>query len=187
MAMWGSRSRLRAHCSFISSAIASRSPASKARLLSRAAAHAREVALEPRVAGQAALDLAGEDVCSGAALAGVEEEEAIAQRVADFGRQVESVRLDRSVRLESEGVHPAVGGRVLVLLADCAPEVVKLDCARGLGQRAPGQLTFRGHPDGLDGAHRVGARGAEPGAGRDVALRAQLEGPAVSSGGRSRP
>ena len=86
------------------------------------------------VAAAALLVLVLEDAAGGAAVAGEEQEQVVLEVVERLGVELERVGLDVAVGQELEAGQPAVGGDVLVLLADRLLEQVDLDVARLLGQ-----------------------------------------------------
>ena len=90
-------------------------------------------------------------------------------------REVERTHLDLVVGMERERGDPADRGDVLVLLADRLAEAVELDVARELGELHVGRVLVAVGAEGLQRADGERARRAEPGAGRDVGHRRDLD------------
>ena len=88
------------------------------------------------IAGLGALVLVGQHRRGRARLAGVEQQQLVAQPPQDARVELERLDLDAAVGVERVGADAAVRGHVGVLLADRLAQHVDLDLARRLGQAA---------------------------------------------------
>src|SRR5215211_3227444 len=138
-----------------------------------------QVALHLGIARERPLHLVREHVRGRALLAGVEQQEPVAHGFPDLLRKLQAADVDAVVAVERVGAQAPVRGRVLVLLADAALELVDLDRAGGLGQLGRRRLPPRRELERLQDADGVRARRPEPRARRDVGRRGDLERPAV--------
>ena len=103
-----------------------------------------------------------------ARVAGEEHQQALLQVVQGALETASGETRDAVVGGELEAREAAVGGDVLVLLADGLAEHVDLDVAGLLGQRAGGDVLALEGVDRPQQAHGERARGAEPGPRGDV-------------------
>ena len=122
-----------------------------------------------------ALILVLEDFRSRAGKAGEEQEQIVLKRVAGLVVDRERHRFHRAVHAESEAGDPAEGGDVLVLLADRLAELVDLDMAGLLGELARMDDAAGLSMQGAQQRGREAAGRTEPGAGRNVGQRRDLD------------